>query len=269
MRKVVSLCHRTLLSLRGKETLSFLQNLVTSNIEGLSEEKITYTFLLNAKGRVVQDLFLLKKADQVLLECDRNASDKFCDLLKRFVMHKDVVIEPSEYNVYFIESNNDDAEMLDPRVPCFGKRIFSTKAPEGVHADLSLYHSRRYDFGIPEGTVEVADGLPLFRNADLMNGISCNKGCYIGQETSAVALNATTVRQRTMPFTSNGIVSGNLSKNDGEKIGKVLCCNGRKGLAQIKLTSLKFPVQLNSSTGRLTVFIPKWWPANPQKPCRL
>lgn len=85
--------------------------------------------LLNSRGRIVEDLFLLKRADQVMLECDQVGKDNFCKLLKRYVMHKAVSIEPSECNVYFVDSNHGGGGMSDPRVPSFGSRVYCLKVP--------------------------------------------------------------------------------------------------------------------------------------------
>lgn len=75
---------------------------------------------------------------------------------------------------------------------------------DGAEDDEELYNERRFSFGIPEGAAEMAGELPLYMNADLLNGVSGNKGCYIGQELTARALHAPQIKKRVLPFSCTG-----------------------------------------------------------------
>ncbi len=61
----------------------------------------------------------------------------------------------------------------------------------------------RYHLGLPEGSEEVrsGEGLPLEANADLCNGVSFSKGCYIGQELTARSRFVGVIRRRLAPIT--------------------------------------------------------------------
>ena len=49
---------RALISLKGEDRLSVLQNLITNDIQNLEVLKVLYAFMMNAKGRVMFDVML-------------------------------------------------------------------------------------------------------------------------------------------------------------------------------------------------------------------
>merc|ERR1712127_403179 len=68
----------------------------------------------------------------------------------------------------------------------------------GAAADLAAYHLWRVCCTIPEGPADlpVDTVLPLHANLDLLNFVSFNKGCYIGQELTARTKHRGAVRKR-------------------------------------------------------------------------
>ncbi|VDN22266.1 unnamed protein product [Gongylonema pulchrum] len=237
--------------------------------------------MLNSRGRVVEDLILHRQSDdKILIESDRNNQPKLRKLLEMYKMHKDVAIEKTDYSVYHADGDAGIAGFPDPRLS------------EGVHAHEEAYEERRFDFGIPEGPNELAGELPLFVNADIMNGIrkfhhmwghekfvlslprgltvreighvklrfSADKGCYLGQELTARALSAPEVRKRLLPFTCSGAVSGKLVSSEGRREGKIVACNGRKGLAMVPYSPDFIQKQFRTEEDEIDVFLPSWWP---------
>lgn len=66
---------------------------------------------------------------------------------------------------------------------------------------LDSYKIRRILFGIPEGVDELVPGrsLPLEGCMDYMNGISFDKGCYVGQELTVRSKHHGIIRKRIIP----------------------------------------------------------------------
>uniref|UniRef100_A0A0R3RPJ7 GCV_T domain-containing protein n=1 Tax=Elaeophora elaphi TaxID=1147741 RepID=A0A0R3RPJ7_9BILA len=261
---VYNLRHRGLLRVRGKEVFQFLQALVTNDIRRLADGQAQYALLLNSRGRIVEDLILYRQADEILIESDRNNQSKLRKLLEIFKVHKDVTIEEETENYVYHADNtvNDIPGIEDPRVPSFGKRILSKNLPDDQTADENAYRERRFDFGIPEGPNELAGELPLFMNADIMNGVSANKGCYLGQELTARALNAPEIRKRLLPFTCRGMVTGSLISTEGRRAGRVVACTGRKGLALIPISRNTPPIHFQPKSEDIEIFLPSWCPAD-------
>jgi len=93
-------------------------------------------------------------------------------------------VDPEEMDNY--------AAAVDPRLKQMGTRTICVDGAleiEDDQSDINLASLREYDhlrilYGIPEGMPTV-DRLPLNLNHHLLNGISFDKGCYIGQENVA------------------------------------------------------------------------------------
>uniref|UniRef100_A0A5K3FCI4 GCV_T domain-containing protein n=1 Tax=Mesocestoides corti TaxID=53468 RepID=A0A5K3FCI4_MESCO len=67
---------------------------------------------------------------------------------------------------------------------------------------LPIYTRARYRLALPEGADELkaCNGFPLEANADLCNGVSFSKGCYIGQELTARSHFVGVIRRRIAPI---------------------------------------------------------------------
>ncbi|VDM97709.1 unnamed protein product [Thelazia callipaeda] len=261
--KMYRLGHRGLLRLKGKDVMQFLQGLVTNDIRHLADGQAQYALMLNSRGRVVEDFILYRQADDVLVESDRNKQADLQKLLELYKVHKDVSIdlEMKSY-LYHMDSIADGSGAVkDPRVPSFGMRILRESIPDDEILDGNAYHERRFDFGIPEGTSELSGELPLSMNADIMNGISSDKGCYLGQEMTARAINALEIRKRLLPFTCKGVVTGPLIDNEGRHEGRVVACNGRKGLALVPYLRDINRTTYMTKNGNIEIFWPFWWPS--------
>ncbi|MEO0698545.1 MAG: tRNA-modifying protein YgfZ, partial [Pseudomonadota bacterium] len=70
----------------------------------------------------------------------------------------------------------------DPRLADLGYRWLG--APDGEPADIT-WTAHRLSLGVPEGVAELGDILGLETNAVELNGVSFEKGCYVGQENTA------------------------------------------------------------------------------------
>jgi folate-binding Fe-S cluster repair protein YgfZ len=59
---------RALISVTGPDARSFLQGLLTQDVEGLAQGELRYSALLTPQGRLRADLFLFGEADGVVLD---------------------------------------------------------------------------------------------------------------------------------------------------------------------------------------------------------
>ncbi|VDM24410.1 unnamed protein product [Toxocara canis] len=257
MKRVVRLVQRALLSLQGKDTRELLQGLTTSDMRLLGKGGALYTLLLNSRGRIEYDLIVYERGNGFLVECDSQKREVLKRVLEMYRMHKKVTIEPSNENVFFVEGACDGA-VADPRVPAFGNRLIAECCSP---SDVSSYEERRFEFGIAEGGMELRGALPVYRNADLMNGVSGDKGCYLGQEVTAQTLRST-IKKRVLPFTCDGAAKGRIVDFDRRtNMGEVLACNGHRGIALLRLDNGDVSRCLKAGDVSIRAFIPSWWPA--------
>uniref|UniRef100_A0A914Y9G3 Aminomethyltransferase folate-binding domain-containing protein n=1 Tax=Panagrolaimus superbus TaxID=310955 RepID=A0A914Y9G3_9BILA len=214
--QIAKLAHRALLSLKGPETRPFLQGLLTQDINTLGASKCIYSFLLNAKGRIVADFMVYKPKetteiqDEILLETDAERIEQLEKLFTLYRLRKKVEITKPSTEIFFVFPDKNDTKksegdnyFVDPRLgQSFGSR-FLGNAKETVNSDE--YLRRRLEWGIGEGYNELKDQIPLNINGDILNGISYDKGCYIGQELIARTHHTGVIRSRLLPFKTTAI----------------------------------------------------------------
>jgi transferase CAF17, mitochondrial len=123
---------------------------------------------------------------------------------------------------------------------------------------------------------DAGSAIPLEYNIDLLNGVTFDKGCYLGQELVARTHFQGLIRKRVMPFL---IRSGNEGKcikigdavvmpGKRSAIGTVRGCIGNVGIAHVRLKDA-----LQAMTGNMLLvsdgdtdlvlepLMPRWWPA--------
>ncbi|VDM67321.1 unnamed protein product [Strongylus vulgaris] len=183
MSKIIGLTHRAVLVLRGSDSLKLLQGLITNDVKNVLPSTGIAALFLNNKGRIVDDVIISRDNEDVLVECTASNRDNLKKLLEKYRMRKAVEIADSEENVLF-STEEMPGSILDPRFPSLGRRIYSTDTGQEL---LAEYNERRMKYGITEGCAELASLLPFqaSANGDLLNMISFDKGCYIGQELTA------------------------------------------------------------------------------------
>lgn len=103
---------------------------------------------------------------------------------------------------------------VDNRIPNFGIKILTNAPLDDPHEIFSsdfafplnvapedVIINRRFINGLFE-TLDTPEGplLPFECNLDFVNGLSLEKGCYVGQELTIRTFNNGTIRKRIMPF---------------------------------------------------------------------
>lgn len=285
---VYSLKSRGILQLCGPDTVPFLQGLVTNQIMELEERKVQYNMLLNVQGRVMYDLLLYhvstSEGASILMECERGIADKLIADIKRFKIRKKVDIEDKseKLNVLAAFTDGDSIPDIsgvviknkDPRVPAFGERIIVDSKTAGnfsVITEEAGYHERRYDWGIPEGTLDLPPGncFPLESNLVYMNGVCFTKGCYLGQELTARTHHTGVTRKRLMPLKFDSdpaeIEPGeNIKNNEGKNVGKFRNRVGLNGLGLLRTADITGVLNVTNKLGQaitVSAHVPSWWPA--------
>ena len=81
------------LVLTGADRRSYLQGLLTNDIEALTPGTGCYAAMLNAQGRMLTDMRVLELGDRILLDVPRAIAGAIRDHLDRFVFSEDVQVE--------------------------------------------------------------------------------------------------------------------------------------------------------------------------------
>ncbi len=159
----------------------FLQGLVTNDVGG---ELPVYAALLSAQGKTMFDFLVWRDGDALLLDCEAAVA---ADLVKRLSLYRlrrqiDIAVDET-LGVHWQLSARDGASP-DPRLAGLGYRWIAP-APDNEETASEAWLKHRLSLGVPEGSAELGDILWLETNAQELNGVSFEKGCYIGQENTA------------------------------------------------------------------------------------
>ncbi len=81
------------IKITGDDRVRWLNGMTTNSIQQLQPGQGNYNFLLSAQGRIQGDAYAFALADQLLLETDRAHIPALIELLDRFIIMDDVVLE--------------------------------------------------------------------------------------------------------------------------------------------------------------------------------
>ncbi|MEM9584441.1 MAG: folate-binding protein [Pseudomonadota bacterium] len=237
---------RQILEVTGTDRVGFLQNLLTNNVEKLSDG-LVYTALLTPQGKYLADFFLVPAPDAILIDV---AAEIAPQLMKRLTMYRlraAVQIAPIDMAVTRGLGDAPDGAYPDPRHRALGWRSYGTAgaAPETDWAALRVAHL------IPETGIELVpdDSYILEMGFERLNGVDFKKGCYVGQEVTARMKHKTTLRKGLAQVTLDGAAPpGTPITADGKPIGTLHSVAQGKGLAYLRFDRAKGALQAGEAT---------------------
>lgn len=257
-RKISLLPNRSILKVSGTDVATFLQGLITNDIFKCTMTQSLYAAILTPQGRFLYDLFILKIEDGYLLDVERERRQ---DLMKRLNLYKlrsAVFVEDLEhiYNVSAqfgdlnhqkdvgaILKHGETISYVDPRLLEAGIRCISKKETETATDNFSIYDQHRLQLGLPDGSRDMIPekAIPLECRLDHFNGISFDKGCYLGQELTSRTKHQGLVRKELRPLHFNFTQPPAFNEDilvEGQVIGSMRTHNGPYGLGLVRLEYL-------------------------------
>jgi folate-binding protein YgfZ len=117
--------------LTGADRRSYLQGLLTNDIDALTPGAGCYAAMLNAQGRMLSDMRVLELGDGVLLDVPASVASAVRDHLDRFVFSEDVQVQ--------------DVTALRAEIGLYGPRASEVLVAAGVDGEMpgALYASTR------------------------------------------------------------------------------------------------------------------------------
>jgi folate-binding protein YgfZ len=244
--KFARLTDRALLRVAGPDWRSFLQGLITQDVETLGEGELRFGALLAPQGRLLFDLFLLGGGDHCLIDVAAGARDALLQRLSIYRLRAKVEIAAHDGAVLALwEAQGASAPWtLDPRLTALGWRALGEAAPPpgAQEVPLDAYHAHRLALGVPDAARDCPEDktYPLEANFDLLNGVDFKKGCFVGQETTSRMKRRSSVRSRMAPIVFDGapprfgseILAGDV------RAGEVLSGGDGRAMALVRLDRL-------------------------------
>ena len=77
---------RAVLYINGEDAKSFLQNLISNNIEKVTENSSCFASLLTPQGKFLYEFILLKHKTGYLIDCEKSQSEDFFNQLILYKM---------------------------------------------------------------------------------------------------------------------------------------------------------------------------------------
>lgn len=216
----IHLPHRSVLALRGPDTIALLERLVTNATTDWRVGETRYGALLTPQGKVIADYLACRTEDGALLDVASEYVDDLAKRLKMFRLRSQVAIEVLDGR--FIHASLEDAPSdtnsadgaehvyRDPRYQGGRLRALVRSRDWATGAQsLDDYHTDRIAHVVPEQGADfgTADVFPADINMDVLSGVALNKGCFVGQEVVSRMHRRGKIRKRTLRVETPGLIN--------------------------------------------------------------
>lgn len=251
---IATLLDRAVMRVAGADARVFLQGLLTNDIDTLCPDRPLYAGLLSPQGKALFDLLLFAEGNEILIDVAAARAEALVRRLTMYRLRKAVTIDPTSLSVVAGWDGDDVGHAPDPRLAALGAR-WITAAPPATTGD---YTAHRLVHGIPDSADIGEDTLLwLETDADLLNGVSFTKGCYVGQENTARMHHRDKVRRRLVPLHVDGIPDDDSVRDAaGRSVGTLRSLTGATGIAHLRLEAASGPLTVGGVTA--TVLRPAW-----------
>ena len=244
------LTDRSVLEVAGDDRVSFLQGLVTNDVESLARGEGRFAALLSPQGKILFDFFVVSAGDTYLVDCPAECS---ADLAKRLTLYRlraKVTIADVSDRWRVGAAWGDGAEFSatvaypDPRLPALGVRLLIRESDQPkFSASFADYEAMRVALAVPEGGKDYAygDAFPHEACFDLLYGVSFKKGCFVGQEVVSRMQHRGTARTRVLAVSAKQPLpqGGADILVDGFSVGSLSSVAGARGIALARVDRVK------------------------------
>lgn len=270
--------NRAVLTVSGEDRVSFLQGMVSNDVERVSPTKAIWAAFLTPQGKFLHEFMIARVADHLVLDCEANRRDDLLIRLNRFRMRSkvDLAIDDTlsvaaawgdvDGSAFGITDEPGDAAQIadgvifrDPRLKEAGVRLIAP--PDSItrtleHAGYAAvpnadYDAHRISLGLPDGSrdLEIEKALLLENGFEELGGVDFEKGCYIGQELTARTHYRALIKKRLLPVSIEGSAAepGTPLMLGDKEAGEMKTSSGTHGLALVRLAQWRA-----SDTGTLS-----------------
>lgn len=245
-------------TMTGENRQSFLHNMCTNDICGLSTGERCEAFCTDVQGKIVAHLFVFAREDRLELLMVPGQAETLIAHLDRYIIREDVTLTDAtgDYDWKFVGGGETAIALSE----CFA---LSTESE--VVCCQEAWEAVRIESGLPLFGVDFDNSnLPQEVHRDAQ-AINFNKGCYLGQETIARidALGHVNKKVVLLKFYEKTAPPVGLELSVADKnVGRVTstCWSPRfkapLALAMVRRGSNELESQLESEFGIVTVMAP-------------
>ena len=290
-KNVYILKDRAILYVNGTDAKDFLQNLISNDINKVTESSSCFASLLTPQGKFLYEFIVVKHKSGYFIDCEKSQSE---EIFKQLIAYKirskveilnlsnEFIVASFGYEKYLsIEGSKDvlgytfkyreDPVILDPRNKGLGARLIinleklylSLKKLDLKSAEPNEYYKFSHEIGIPQRDMDkLSDKLfGIECNFEELNGIDFKKGCYVGQENTSRIKLRNKLSKRLLPIQ---LIKGNLEEgasifNNENEVGKVLINNDQPfGLIKYLSDHFNHEAEFRSENATFKIKKPDW-----------
>ena len=288
---VFILNNRSILYINGLDAKDFLQNLISNDINKVTDNSSCFASLLTPQGKFLYEFIVVKHKTGYFIDCEKDQSEEILrqlniykirskveilNLSNEFVVasivyEKYLTIDGSKDILGFTFKYREDPIILDPRNKDLGARLiinieklYLSLKKLGLKDDkVENYYARSHKLGVvPKNLNQLKNKLfGIECNYEELNGIDFKKGCYVGQENTARIKLKNKLSKRLLPIE---VIKGDLFEdeiiyNNDVEIGKILIID-EYPFGLIKYLNKNFDKNhiFKSKNGSFKILIPQW-----------
>tara|TARA_B100000029_G_scaffold516038_1_gene626339 strand:+ start:892 stop:1761 length:870 start_codon:yes stop_codon:yes gene_type:complete len=225
-----------LIKINGIDKFNFIQGIISNDINILKKKTSIFSSMLTPQGKFLYDFFITNFNDQLYLECNSKNTSEILQKLNLYKLRSNVefqvdkdltIILTNENNSLKIKkiSKNKSLDFFDPRFTNFFKRIYLknknfseiNENEDFQEINKKKYNEIRIENCIPDFMLDSFKNKSLLMEMrfDELNGISWEKGCFMGQEITA--------RMKYRNIIKKKLISISIDFNS--KLGAEIICN--------------------------------------------
>jgi hypothetical protein len=280
---------RAVVAVAGEDARGLLQGLVSNDVERLRASRAIHAALLTPQGKWLADFVMLDAGEALLLDIETVLA---ADLVRRLTMYRlrakaeiglregvavAVALGPEAPAAFGLPAEPGAARRdgaivmaVDPRAAALGVRLVGPEAElcralaavGAQPAGREAWDAVRIPLAVPDGSRDlVAERSTLLEsNFDVLNGVSFEKGCFVGQELTARMRYRGLVRKRLVPVRVEGAAPppGTPVITDDREVGELRGSAGGWGLALLRLDRLAGAPALAAGDAGLVPAPPAW-----------
>ncbi len=194
-----------LILIKGKDKFEFIQGIISNDINILKKKSAIYSAILTPQGKFLYDFFISNFNDQFYIESKKENINELFQKISIYKLRSNVEISIlNNLEIFLIDNLNESkvkkvfknnlVSFSDPRFNEKFSRLYIKKSAKEIleklglnEVDSEFYNNWRLENAIPDFYFDSIKGKSLLlemRFEDL-NGLSWDKGCFLGQEITA------------------------------------------------------------------------------------
>ena len=239
---------RTVLRVTGADRATFLQGLVTNDVDRLTEG-LVYTALLSPQGKYLADFLMVPADDAILIDVAAAMAPGLMQRLSMYKLRAAVEIEATDITVTRGVGPLPEGALVDPRQPALGWRAYGAD----IDAPTVDWDALRVEHMIPEAGRELHpnDSFILEHGFERLRGVDFKKGCYVGQEVTARMKHKTELKKGLARVAVTGPADPGAEITAGGKpAGTLYTRSGDEALAYLRFDRAQGEMQAGDATLR-------------------